>query len=604
MNFSDLVDPNWWAGAPQTPINAARAGVEEATGAYRSPNGSLDPNNITPEYLKQYGISPSAGADIKEIVGLGKMRADAMKGTFDPPKQSPLQFLGAALSAASVPVAYAQGNNSYGQAMLGKTGADIYNQRTRDYQDAAVKDQRDIVADTFSSVDKTTQAIQTTRRDRQQKALSGAEVLIRQGKVKDAVTLLRTNGLIDHAKELEARVSGAQPQGQPQQPGAQPAPMPGAPATQPPIQGMPGISVAPPTGPAGTPAPTGQGGPSAGVSPPAGPTPPATNAPPQGGVPPQGAPQPSQSQIGGGSVVDNLSDAPLYQPSPQAREKLDQAQYAHAMGRPDLAKILEDEAKALDTGREAYAKKGAEKSAEERIQLEVDRPQAQRSLMTMDSSIDNMQKTLSELLTQDEAKGGVKLSEGAARNVGGWYDTYFPNAPGGKAADASAKIEKLRSNIGMQVLSAMREASKSGGAVGSVTEKEWPILQNQLGSLDATQSDEDFAKSLVEINQSLDRIKAATYSAFDETYGTNLMDRLSASRQSGPERTSAGAGGGGTPPAATPNAAQVPKGETRLFADGVLRQKVDGGWAPVQAEASQQRSGKFGPGFSPRAGRI
>jgi hypothetical protein len=603
MNFSDLIDPNWWTGAPQAPISDARQGVDAATGGYRSPNGSLNPDNVTPEYLKKYGIDQSAGRDVKEILGLGQMRADAMRGTFDPPKQSPLQFFGNALSAASVPVAYAQGNNSYGSAMTGHTGADIYNARAREYQDADRKNQADIVGDTFSSVDKVTQSIQTTRRDRQQKALSGAEVLIRQGKVKDAVTLLRTNGLIDHAKELEARVSGAQLQGQPQQPGAQPAPMPSAPAAPNGPTGTGGGMPPPsasgqPQGPAQP-----QGGPPAGNSPPAGPQPPqGANAPQQGPVPPpQGIPQPSQSQIGGGSVVDNLSDAPVYQPSPQAREKLDQAQYAHAVGRPDLAKILEDEAKALDTGREAYAKKGAEKSAEERIQLEVDWPQAQRSIMNLDSSIDSMQKTLGELLAPGDG-GKVGLSEGAARNVGGWYDTYFPNAPGGKAADASAKIEKLRSNIGMQVLAAMREASKTGGAVGSITEKEWPILQNQLGSLDANMSDEAFAQSLVDINKSLERIKAASYSAFDETYGTNLTERLSASRQAAPVRTSAG--GGAAPPAEASNAAAVPKGETRLFADGVLRQKVDGGWAPVQAEASQQKSGKFGPGFSPRAGRI
>lgn len=221
----------------------------------------------------------------------------------------------------------------------------------------------------------------------------------------------------------------------------------------------------------------------------------------------------------GGSVLENLSSVPDYQPSPAAKELIDQAQFARSMGREDLAKQLDEQAKTIDTGREAFAKKDAEKAAEERIGLVKDRPQAEKSLSTLEESIDGMQRTIGDLLRPTKDGKSVELTPGANSNVGGPYDTLFPNMPGGKAATAWTKIEKLKSNIGVMVLTAMREASKTGGAVGNVTEKEWPILQNQLASLDPNMSDEEFAASLLEINNRIENIKNIARQSQQETYG-------------------------------------------------------------------------------------
>jgi hypothetical protein len=493
MDISNLFDANWWTSpGGKAPISAARDEIEPVIAPMRNGAGSLDPANVTPEFLKKYGVSPGAAPDVKEIVGLGKMRADAMRGTYKAPELSPLQFLASAVSAASVPVAYAQGNRSFAQAMTGNTLADKHLNRKKAYEDAAIQDHRDIVADTFGSVDKTVQSIQSARREKQTRALSGAEVLIRQGKYKDAIALLQANGLNEHATELSKRANGASTALAAQPSAAAPS-QPGGPVSSP----MPGVAVTQPQpeAPAGVP-----------------------QAPATPGALPAGS-GPAATFGASGSVLSNLSAVPDYQPSPAAQELINQAQYARAMGREDLAKQLDDQAKLIDTGREAFSKKEAEKAAEERINLVKDEPQAERTLSTLEESIDGMQRTIGDLLRPTKDGKGVELTPGAASNVGGPWDTYAPNMPGGKAASSWAKIEKLRSNIGVMVLTAMREASKTGGAVGNVTEKEWPILQNQLSSLDPNMSDDEFAASLLEINNRVENIKKIARQSHAEVYG-------------------------------------------------------------------------------------
>jgi hypothetical protein len=71
-----------------------------------------------------------------------------------------------------------------------------------------------------------------------------------------------------------------------------------------------------------------------------------------------------------------------------------------------------------------------------------------------------------------------------------------PVIPGTKQADAVAAIENLASRAAVQALSDMREASKTGGAVGQVTEKEWPKLEAQLANLNRKQSLPKFIEEL------------------------------------------------------------------------------------------------------------
>ena len=77
--------------------------------------------------------------------------------------------------------------------------------------------------------------------------------------------------------------------------------------------------------------------------------------------------------------------------------------------------------------------------------------------------------------------------------------------PGTGAANFKAEVEQLKTQIFTRELAAMRDASKTGGAVGNVSDTEGEKLGNTLGALDFNQSPEQFKKNLIEVENSLNR---------------------------------------------------------------------------------------------------
>ena len=73
---------------------------------------------------------------------------------------------------------------------------------------------------------------------------------------------------------------------------------------------------------------------------------------------------------------------------------------------------------------------------------------------------------------------------------------------------------------GVETLREMRAESKSGGAVGQVTEKEWPILQNQITSLGQRQGTEQFRENLKQIRATLMRMQNLTKQEYEKQYGS------------------------------------------------------------------------------------
>jgi hypothetical protein len=87
--------------------------------------------------------------------------------------------------------------------------------------------------------------------------------------------------------------------------------------------------------------------------------------------------------------------------------------------------------------------------------------------------------------------------------------------PGTAATDFKADVNTLAANIAFGELTAMREASKTGGALGAVSERELQLLESALGSLDRAQSPTQFKQSLATIKESIQRWKDAV-----DQYGT------------------------------------------------------------------------------------
>lgn len=96
----------------------------------------------------------------------------------------------------------------------------------------------------------------------------------------------------------------------------------------------------------------------------------------------------------------------------------------------------------------------------------------------------------------------------------------LPNMPGGGAANVNAKLETLKSQVAFGVLQAMREASKTGGALGAVSDRENTMLTSALAALDRAQSEPEFRSAMKQIVDYTKGAKQRLQQAYDTDYAS------------------------------------------------------------------------------------
>lgn len=69
------------------------------------------------------------------------------------------------------------------------------------------------------------------------------------------------------------------------------------------------------------------------------------------------------------------------------------------------------------------------------------------------------------------------------------------------AKDLSSNIDTLRANFAFDALQAMRDASRTGGALGAITERELDLLERAVTNIDPNQSHEQFLTNLQQARQ-------------------------------------------------------------------------------------------------------
>jgi hypothetical protein len=99
----------------------------------------------------------------------------------------------------------------------------------------------------------------------------------------------------------------------------------------------------------------------------------------------------------------------------------------------------------------------------------------------------------------DQVLGQIGLGSAGAGSL-------FSIIPGTPARDLKANIETLKANLAFNALQGIREASKTGGALGAVSERELSLLESQIASLDASQSPEQLRRNLGEVRKSFEKI--------------------------------------------------------------------------------------------------
>lgn len=114
---------------------------------------------------------------------------------------------------------------------------------------------------------------------------------------------------------------------------------------------------------------------------------------------------------------------------------------------------------------------------------------------------------------QSERSGRtVQSVQELKKKVSPWttgYGSLLSYLPATDATNFAAELDTLKANIAFSELTAMREASKTGGALGSVSDKEMGLLTSALGALNAKQSPANFLQQLQKIEDSITRWNTA-----------------------------------------------------------------------------------------------
>lgn len=95
------------------------------------------------------------------------------------------------------------------------------------------------------------------------------------------------------------------------------------------------------------------------------------------------------------------------------------------------------------------------------------------------------------------------------RLTSGFIGQTLSKIGGTDAFDLKAKLTALGSNLAFSELQAMRDASKTGGALGQVSERELALLEGALGSLNIGQSKEQLLSQLNQIKSSINNFSNA-----------------------------------------------------------------------------------------------
>ena len=140
--------------------------------------------------------------------------------------------------------------------------------------------------------------------------------------------------------------------------------------------------------------------------------------------------------------------------------------------------------------------------------LLVAQPQARTSAETSLQNIDRLINVSKEL--QDHP---------GLPNIVGKVNQFSLFDTSKEATGARALQSTLVKQAAVSALQSMREASKTGGAVGAVTEGEWPILEQQLAALDKAQSSGDYKTALTNLQNQLHSSAKRIKSAYESTYG-------------------------------------------------------------------------------------
>ena len=137
-----------------------------------------------------------------------------------------------------------------------------------------------------------------------------------------------------------------------------------------------------------------------------------------------------------------------------------------------------------------------------KIKLQLD--QNQLTLDIIDKMVTKLEKGKSSGIISSLTGIGRKPESATAR-------AFMASLPfvASDAKDTARNIETIKANVGFDKLQSMRDASKTGGALGQVSEMENRLLQSVLGSMEIDQKTPQLIENLKQVRTSLIKIREA-----------------------------------------------------------------------------------------------
>jgi hypothetical protein len=129
-----------------------------------------------------------------------------------------------------------------------------------------------------------------------------------------------------------------------------------------------------------------------------------------------------------------------------------------------------------------------------------------KALTATESKSDEAVKNIQEMLDP-------KNAEGFKANFGGVGTTVTSRLPG-KAADFKSMLNTFKSNM----KSAGLELFRSGGSIGAMTEREWPIVEAEIASLDGWMTEDKAREVMRNVAARVQRIKDSAKELYDDTW--------------------------------------------------------------------------------------
>lgn len=154
----------------------------------------------------------------------------------------------------------------------------------------------------------------------------------------------------------------------------------------------------------------------------------------------------------------------------------------------------------------AAAITGAKTEATGLAKRTLDLPAANLRAASSDAKFQGLSDSATTLLKDDKLWEAVGLAKSIAA------------IPGTEGAYIRAKLNTLKAKVGFAVLQDMRDSSKTGGALGQVSDQENKYLQNAIAALDENLAPADFREQLQVLVDYASGARGRIKQAFVDTY--------------------------------------------------------------------------------------